>query len=80
MKLFLFFITLHIAIVRAVHNLLLHQECAKTEGESCGEAHGTCVPGLKCYFPCYGPDVEMMTGPQKGECISKIYIIHYVEL
>ena len=71
MKLFLSY-----TLLLCVHYLLLLLECAKTEGESCGEAHGTCVPGFQCDFPIYGPYDEMMTGPQKGECISKIYIIH----
>ena len=68
------FITL---LLLCVHNLCtLHKKCAKTEGESCGDLWGTCVPGFYCDWPKYGSKEIFKTGPQKGKCKSKIYIIY----
>ena len=66
------------ATIVIVHDYLLHQECAKTEGETCGyrDGLGACAPGFECDFSESDPRVSV----DRGECKSKIHIIYYLLL
>ena len=60
------------ATIVIVHDSLLHQECANTEGEICGYGFGTCAPGFECDFSESDPRIAL----EKGKCKSKIHIIY----